>query len=373
MQPGPTSLITHFAGVPDPRISPAKRHKLLDIIIIAICAIICGADTWVDVALFGQAKRKWFATFLELPAGIPAHDAFGRMFAKLDPDAFQKSFIAWTAALAHLTSGRLVNIDGKTSRHSYDKARGRGAIHMVSAWVSANRLVLGATKVDSKSNEITAIPELLKLIEVTGGIVTIDAMGCQQDIAEEIIAQGADYVLAVKGNQGNLYRDIMGLFNQAPLPAHSFTQATGAGHGRDEVRYCSVITDPALLATIRGKDAWKNLGSVVRVTNVRRVGKDRRTVAERFFISSLITDAKQMLQAIRGHWGVENSLHWVLDIAFREDESRVRKDHGPENFAIMRHIALNLLKQDLVTQAGIKAKRLLAGWDEEYLLGLLMR
>ncbi len=373
MQPGPTSLITHFAGVPDPRISPAKQHKLLDIIIIAICAIICGADTWVDVALFGRAKRKWFATFLELPSGVPAHDTFGRVFAKLDPRAFQESFIAWTSALAQITSGRLVNIDGKTSRHSYDKAAGRGAIHMVSAWVSANRLVLGATKVDAKSNEITAIPELLKLIDVAGGIVTIDAMGCQQDIAAEIITQGADYVLAVKGNQPKLYQDVMGLFKQAPLPAHGFTQTAGTGHGRDEVRYCSVITDPVLLDTIRGKDAWKNLKSVVRVTDVRKVGKNKRTVAERFFVSSLITDAKHMLQAVRGHWGVENSLHWVLDIAFREDESRVRKDNGPENFAMMRHIALNLLKQDLVTQAGIKAKRLLAGWDEEYLLGLLMR
>jgi predicted transposase YbfD/YdcC len=289
----------------------------------------------------------------------------------LRPDLFEASFESWVSTLYEKTEGRIVSLDGKTVRHSYDKKLGTNAIHMVSAWAGANRLILGQTQVDAKSNEITAIPELLKLIDIEGSIVTIDAMGCQQNIAEIIIKEGADYVLAVKGNQKNLYRDVCALFGSLPLPNHDFTMTEGTGHGRKEARYCSVISDPTLLAQIRGKDNWTGLKSVIRVTSTRKVGKDRRAVHSRFYVSSLDGDAKQALETVRGHWGIENSVHWILDMAFREDESRIRRDHGAENFAILRRIAINLFKKDTETKAGIKGKRLQAGWNNDYLLNLL--
>lgn len=370
--PSSSALITHFAQVPDPRTNHARRHNLLDIIVIAICAVICGADDWVEVAHFGRCKLTWFRSFLELPHNIPSHDTFGRVFKLLNPEAFEASFRSWTAALDIATKGMVIGLDGKTIRRSHDGVLGKSAIHMVSAWAGAGRIVLGQTKVDAKSNEITALPELLKLIDVSGGIVTIDAMGCQKDIASEIVWQKADYVLAVKHNQPHLYQDIAALFATAPLPLHEFTQTAETGHGRREARYCSVISDPNLLSKIRGKDDWANLRSVIRVTAVRQVGKAKRTIHERLYISTLQANAKEALETVRGHWSIENSQHWVLDVAFREDESRIRKGNGAENFAVLRRIALNLLKSESGVKAGIKTKRHVAGWDEKYLLGLLV-
>lgn len=370
-----TSIDQHFANIEDPRVDRTKRHKLLDILVIAICAVICGADNWEEVQLFGEAKEAWFKNFLELPHSIPSHDTFWRVFAKLDPQQFQESFVNWIASVSEITQGQVIAIDGKTLRRSHDKALGRGAIDMVSAWAAMNHLVLGQIKVDDKSNEITAIPELLRVLEVSGCIITIDALGCQKEIAEAIIAQEADYVLALKENHGRLYEDVVNLFTDleaSGLQAYTFSQAetVNKNHGRLETRTCYVICDPHILIHLRGASQWKSLRSVVKVHSHRHLDEGT-TANDRYFISSLATDAKHMLETVRSHWSIENSLHWVLDIAFREDESRIRKDHGPENFAVLRHIALNLVKQEKTQKGSVKGKRLKAGWDEDYLLKIL--
>ena len=374
LKPGQT-ITKHFATLPDPRVGNAKQHLLGDILVIAICAIICGADTWVEVEAFGRAKRRWFKRFLALPHGIPSHDTFGRVFARLDPKAFERCFLNWIRAVAKRTQHQLVSIDGKKLRRSHHRPQRQRAIEMVSAWASAHRLVFGQVKVGERSTAVTAIPKLLQLLELTGCIVTIDAEGCQTKIAGRIVERGGDYQLAVKENQGQLYQDVKDLFTgcaeagfqQVP---HGYAKQITKGHGRLEIRECWTLSDPEYLAYVYHGTAWKGLRTLVWVRAERRIG-DHRSVEDRYYISSLDGNAKLALRVARGHWGVENQLHWVLDIAFREDESRVRKDHAPENFAILRHIALNLLKQEQTAHLGMHAKRLKAGWDQAYLLQVL--
>lgn len=372
----PTSTIaSSFAALEDPRVEGRSRHKLLDILVIGICAVICGADDYPGMEEFGKAKEKWFCTFLELPAGIPSHDTFWRLFSALDPEQFQACFLDWMKAISRTTTGEIIALDGKQLRRSHDKSDGKAAIHMVSAWATQNQLVLGQVKVDDKSNEITAIPELLRRLDIAGCLITIDAMGCQVDIADLIIEQDGDYLLSLKGNQNNLHEDVILLFDDLEESGYSayvydYAKTVEKGHGRIEVRHCWTISDPHIVSCLRGVNRFRNLQTVVRVRAERYIGEEH-SIEERYFIGSSATPATEALQATRAHWQVENSLHWVLDIAFREDESRIRKGYGAQNFAILRHIALNALKQENTAKVGIKNKRLKAGWDERYLSKVL--
>jgi len=371
----PGSTITeHFATLTDPRIDHTKHHQLLDLLTIALCAIISGADEWVAMEAYGKAKREWFDTFLTLPNGIPSHDTFGRVFAALDPDQFQACFLAWVQSTVALTEGAVVACDGKTVRRAHDRGAGKAAIHMVSAWASANRLVLGQIAVDEKSNEITALPALLKLLMLKGCIVTIDAMGCQTDIAQTIIDREADYVLALKENQGTMYHAVVHLFADAHATAfvdydYDAAQTVDGGHGRGEIRRYWTISDPLTLAHLDPDREWAGLRGIGMVAAERRA-KGKVTHETRYYLTSL-TDAATFGRAVRGHWGIENGLHWVLDIAFREDESRARAGASAANLVVLRHIAVNLLKKEQTAKVGIKNKRLKAGWDERYLLKVI--
>jgi predicted transposase YbfD/YdcC len=372
---GVGSIEQHFGQVRDPRIERTKRHKLIDLLVIAICAAICGAEDWVAVAAFGRAQEEWLRTFLELPNGVASDDTFRRVFARLDPDELQRGFLSWVQAVFEVSAGQVVPIDGKALRHSYDRQAGRGAIHMVSAWASANHLVLGQVKVDDKSNEITAIPALLRLLHLKGCIVTIDAMGCQTDIATQIRQQEADYVLSLKGNQGTLYDTVQSYFDQAQADgfrqvAHDYDCTTTLDHGRLEIRRCWTISEPEYIAYLNPQGAWSGLRSIAMIQSERHL-PHQVSCETRYFISSLPGQAKQMNAAVRTHWSIENSQHWTLDVAFHEDACRLRKGHGAQNFAILRHIALNLLRHDTSAKCGIKNRRLLAAWDHRYLLKLL--
>jgi predicted transposase YbfD/YdcC len=368
-QPG--SIKNHFSNITDPR-DLNKRHKFIDIVTIAICAVVCGANSWEHIQVFGQAKLDWFKDFLDLPHGIPSHDTFGRVFAQIDPDEFQQSFMSWVQAICQLSHGQVIAVDGKTVRRSHDKSNGKSAIHMVSAWACANGIVLGQVKTDEKSNEITAIPELIKTLEIEGCIVTIDAMGCQKNISNTIIDRGADYVLALKENQGTLH-DSVELFFQDYLnsatnqPALDFYQSTDGDHGRIEIRKYWTTSD---INWLQGKESWKKLKTIGMVQRERHVGDDI-SVETSYYISSIENDAQRFGHAVRSHWGIENSLHWVLDVCFREDESRIRKDNAPENFAVLRHMALNLLKLETSLKKSVKSKQLRAGWDNDYLTKVL--
>ena len=369
------SLGEHFVNLEDPRRDQGKRHKLLDIIAMTVCAVIGGAEGWCDVELFVKCKYEWFKGFLDLPNGIPSPDTFGRVFARIDPEQFQACFMDWVRSVSRLTQGQVIALDGKTLRRSHNRNSGKAAIHLVSAWATENSLVLGQTKVDAKSNEITAIPELLNLLDVSGCIVTIDAMGCQKKIAQRIVSREADYVLAVKENQGRLLEDVKDLFSCGQRTGfegmpHDFYQTLNKGHGRIETRRCWTLDDPDQLSCVETGREWPGLRSIGMVTAERREG-GRVSVESRYYISSLGSDAGRLLQATRSHWGIENSLHWVLDLSFREDESRVRTGKAPENLALIRHLALNLLRQDRASKTSIKARRKQAGWDNDYLLTIL--
>jgi len=369
----PPGLLCAFATLKDPRVNRTRRHSLGDILAIAICAVICGADSWTQVAQFGRCKLKWFRTFLDLPNGIPSHDTFGRVFAALDPRAFEECFMAWIAAVATASEGRLIAIDGKTIRRSLDRANGQAAIHMVSAWCAANEMVLGQLATDAKSNEITAIPELLGLLDLSGAVVTIDAAGCQKKIAEKIVAQGGEYLLQLKGNQGGLHDETVMLFDQCLRDdchgiAYHTAATTNGGHGRIEERRIWATSEVGWFAERR---KWKNLRSLIRVQAKRTVG-DETSSEYRYYISSLPAEnVSGLLAKIRGHWGIENALHWSLDINFREDERRMRQGHAAENFSRLSRIALNLLKAEKTNTGGIKTKRLCCGWDHDYLLKVL--
>jgi predicted transposase YbfD/YdcC len=369
------TIVEHFADVEDPRNGRRKDHLLLDIITIAICAVICGADGWVAVEEFGKAKEKWLSSFLKLPKGIPSHDTFGRVFARVDPEQFQSGFLSWVQAISEVIEGEAVAFDGKKLRRSHDGILGKAAIHMVSAWAAANRLVLGQLKVDDKSNEITAIPALLKLLEIKGCIVTIDALGCQTEIAELIIEKEADYVLALKGNQGTLHGDVQDLFAYAQEidfqdVTHDFHRTVDKGHGRIEIRRYWTISEPEWISYLDPNGKWKNLSSIGMVQSERRIA-DQVTCETRYYILSTAGDAMGFGQAVREHWGIENKVHWVLDVAFREDDCRVRKGNAAQNLAVLRHIALNLLRHEQTAKCGTQTKRLKAGWDHRYLLKVL--
>ena len=366
------SFAHHFADLSDPRIDRSRLHELLDIVAVAICAVVAGAESWDDIEDFGHAKHGWLRAFLALPNGIPSHDTFRRVFERLDPEEFQRCSLGWVQALHEATQRQVVAIDGKTLRRSFDKARGKSALHLVHAWATANHLLLGQIAVDEKSNEITAIPRLLKVLEISGAIVTIDAMGCQKEIARTIRERKADYLLALKGNHGHLFEQVVAFFDGACAHGRKgggirYHREWSQGNGRDECRRCWATSD---ISWLEGREEWADLRSVVLIESERFIG-DTLAVEERYYLSSLPADAKLLNEAARSHWAVENSLHWVLDVTFHEDSSRIRKENAPENFGLLRRLALCLLRKEATSKRSIRGKRLRASWDDGYLLQVM--
>jgi predicted transposase YbfD/YdcC len=371
MEQPESSIHRAFGNVTDPRTTINLRHPLINIIAITICAVISGAEDWTEIEAYGHCKREFLAQFLDLSEGIPSHDTFGRVFRWIDPDEMAGSFYVWTQEVYELTVGEVIAIDGKCLRGSKDSAHGKGAIYMVNAWATNNNLVLAAERVADKSNEITAIPLLLTLLDIKDCIVTIDAMGCQTEIAEQIIEQGGDYILAVKDNQGTLLEDVSAAFAGPELPSDThYARQYDDSHGRSVVRECWATAQDDILAHINAYKAWEGLQSLVQIVTRSGEGPEL-TLETRYFITSLPPDAALLLRSVRRHWHIENSLHWVLDVSFNEDRSRIRRDHAPENMALIRRAALNLLKHETSMKRGIKARRKRAGWDNAYLRQVL--
>jgi predicted transposase YbfD/YdcC len=370
------SIVEHFRTLEDPRIERTKKHLLLDILVIALCTLLTGGEGFQDMALFGKSKQAWLQTFLALPRGIPSHDTFGRVFARLNPQRFQQCFLSWTQAVAQLTQGALVSLDGKTVRASFDRATASSPLHMLSAWCSdQGGLVIGQIKTEAKSNEITAIPDLLQLLALQGCMVTIDAMGCQTAIAEHIRDQGGDYLLALKSNHKKAYTAVKQHLHEhiehqlAWRTAENFFDAFDDSHGRTVRRRVWTITDLAALPELA---KWPGLQSVIAVETIRMAHQHAPVTSDyRFYISSLARSATAFVAMIRQHWDIENKLHWSLDVTFNEDRCRIRKDHAAENMVAVRHIALNLLRQEHSHRRSLRQKRLLCGLDEHYLLTVL--
>lgn len=357
-------IINYFADMKDPRIDRTKRHKLIDILFISIASVLSGAESWEDMEEYGQYKIEWLKTFLELPNGIPSHDTFNRVYKLLDSQMFEQCFLKWIESIFEKTSEEIISIDGKTIRGS----RGlevHSAIHIVSAWAEKNNMVLGQIKVDQKSNEITAIPKLLDALMVQGSIITIDAIGCQKEIAKKIISKGADYILSVKENQKDILEDIEDSFKM--IPATTISESLDSDHGRVETRKCSVLND---LSLVDKANKWMGLKSIIKIERERYFKSTAKTENETSYYISSLTDADTIANGIRKHWGVENKLHWVLDVAFNEDHSRKRTGNAAENFSILNRIALNLLKT-CGLKVGIKSRRKIAGWNNDFVLKLL--
>lgn len=373
------SIVTHFGILIDPRRDQTKEHKLVDILVIALCAVICGAEHFTEMETFGKAKEPWLRTFLELPNGIPSHDTFGRVLSMLDPAQFQTCFLNWVREVAKLKLGEVIAIDGKVLTGSIDTWSGKTASKIISAWASDAGLVIGQKHVPEGTSEIAIVPELLKVLMLKGCIVTVDAANCQTQNARLIIERGGDYVMALKENQGRLYADVELAFTHEAETAfqavrHSIVETHAEGHGRIETRRYTLIDDPTYIDYLNADGRWFGLGSICCVERTRRTPSPQGIKVEHntaYYISSLTGSAAQLEHAIRSHWDVENALHWRLDIAFREDQSRVRAGFAAENFSVIRHISLNLLKADTSKKLGIKSKRLLAGWDDSYLLHLV--
>jgi predicted transposase YbfD/YdcC len=375
------SLIDHFKDLPDPRVQGRTDHDLIDVLVIALCTLLCGGTGFDDMADLGRAKEAWFKTFLTLRHGIPSHDTFNRVFAALKPEAFLDCFLRWTQSLRQAVAQEIVALDGKALRRAL--RRGQSPRCIVSAWAQGNGLVLGQLKVADKSNEITALPHLLRVLELAGCIVTIDAMGCQKTIAREIIEADADYVLALKGNQETVHDEVKSYLDdaivqaaaapQGPTPARppaalAYTETVEKDHGRMESRR---HWQSGALDWFADREKWGGLRSVGVVESVRQVGTQVPTVERRYYLSSLTVDVERFARAVRGHWSVENSLHWCLDVQMGEDQSRARTGHAAENLATLRRLALNLLKRDKTKKRGLKGKQLNAGWNHDYLLRLL--
>lgn len=362
------SLLDHFQTLPDPRVDRTKIYPLLEIILLIIAGTISGCEGWKQIKDFGEMKLDWLRKFLPYAHGIPVDDTLARVMRKLDTKAFQTHFLTWMRAVSEATEGKVISIDGKTLRRSYNRRDGKGALHLISAWCSENGLVLGQEKTNEKSNEITAIPELLNVLELKGCIVTIDAMGCQKSIAEQIVSKKADYVLALKGNQGQLHSEVKEFFELAYASGFKGVEIeqyeeSDKGHGRIEHRQCFVVK--ANTRWFPSSQQWPHLKQIVMVKS-RRELQDKMTEDTRYYITSTNASAQKLLAITRAHWGIENSLHWTLDVTFREDESRIRAEASPENFAIIRHIALNLLKKDTSIKASVKRKRLMAALNDEF-------
>jgi predicted transposase YbfD/YdcC len=372
------SIVEHFQSLEDPRIERTKKHNLLDILVIAVCTLLTGGEGFQDMELFGKSKRAWLQTFLALPHGIPSHDTFGRVFARLNPRRFQECFLAWTQAVAQLTTGALISLDGKTIRASFDRATASSPLHMLSAWCSEQGgLVLGQLKTDTKSNEITAIPDLLQLLAIKGCIVTIDAMGCQTAIADQIRRQAGDDLLALKNNHKKAYTAVKQFFHQhlehnlAWRNAENFFDAFDDSHGRTVRRRVWTSTELAALPELT---KWPDLQAVIVVETIRMAHPHAPVTSDyRFYLASLVRSAPAFVTMIRQHWDIENKLHWSLDVTFNEDRCRIRKDHAAENMVVLRHIALNLLRQESSRRLSLRQKRLLCSLDEHYLLTVIAR